>query len=102
MLPRLPLKQKGTPPTGAFGSNVESSRNIGGLTWYVPVEGDVANAGLVVTKTRSAIANANDRYFLIEIYSQRNRRMSGQVYLTLARIISREELSINKPQAKGT
>jgi len=76
MFPRLPLKQKGTPPTGAFGSNDEPSSTIGGWTWYEPVEADVAYAGPeVVTKKRTAIAIAN-RYFLIENNSQRNRRMS--------------------------
>jgi len=65
-LPADPLKQNGTPPTGAVGLKFGPMKATGGLTVKIPALLDgVEYARLVVlTKTITAIAIAIVRIFL--------------------------------------
>jgi len=57
MFPREPLKQKGTPPTGAVGLNDGPRRAIGGLTVKIPARlFGVEYARVEVLTKRSSVA----------------------------------------------
>lgn len=68
MFPREPLKQNGTPPTGAVGLNDGPSRAIGGLTVKIPARlfGVEYARVEVLTKRSSVAVIAIVRNFLIQ------------------------------------
>jgi hypothetical protein len=72
-LPTLPLKQNGTPPTGAVGLNELPRKTVGGLTVKIPAAPlDVAYEIVeVLTITIAIVAIARVSGFVIE-YSSEN------------------------------